>query len=93
VGDEVLARLASLVGVVIAGEGEGALDRLPIDAVAAVGGVLADDREQVAEQGTILRGQMLGDLVDRRGGTVRLFRSDLDVATAIQRGGSPFLGR
>ena len=35
-------------------------------AVVAVGAVLADHREQVAEQRALLGGQVLGDLVDRR---------------------------
>ena len=49
VDDEVLARLAALVGVVLAGEEEGALDAVAVDARPRVG-VLLDDREQVAEQ-------------------------------------------
>jgi hypothetical protein len=53
VGDEVLARLAALVGVVLAREDEGALDRLPIDLQARVAGMLLDDREQVAEQAAL----------------------------------------
>ena len=54
---------APLVGVALAGEGERALDRLAVDPVIAVGGVLADHREQVAEQRAIVGGQPLGELV------------------------------
>jgi hypothetical protein len=92
-GDEVLARLSPLVGVTLAGEGEGALDRRPVDPVVAVGFVLADDREQVTEQGPLLGGQMLGDLVDGRRGAVRSLRADLDVPTPVERGGCRFAGR
>ncbi len=92
-GDEVLARLAALVGVAVAGEGEGALDRLAIDAVVTVGRVLADDREQIAEQRPVVGGQVLGDVVDRRRRAVRLLGSDLDVPMAIDRGGCPLVSR
>ena len=54
VGDEVLARLALLVGVALAGEGEGALDRLAVDRLASVVAVLRDHREEVAEQRALL---------------------------------------
>ena len=50
VHDEVLAGLAPLVGVVLAGEHERLLDALAVDADGRVGGVLGDDREQVAQQ-------------------------------------------
>ena len=93
VGDEVLARLAALVGVALAGEGEGTLDRRPVDRLVAVGGVLADHREQVAEQRPLVGGQVLGDLVQRRRGAVRVVGADLDVATAIDRGRGRPLGR
>jgi hypothetical protein len=55
--------------------------------------VLADDGEQVAQQGPVVRGQVLGDLVDRRRRTVRILGSDLDVATAIERLAPAFVGR
>jgi hypothetical protein len=71
VSDEVLARLALLIGVALAGEGEGVLDRAPVDPpVLTVGAVLADDREQVAEQGAVAGAQVARQLVDRRGRTV-----------------------
>jgi hypothetical protein len=67
VGDEVLAGLAPLVGVALAGEAERVLDRAAVEpAVVAVCAVLADDREQVAEEGALVGGQVPGDLVDRR---------------------------
>ena len=60
-GDEVLARLAALVGVVLAGEQEGAQDRLAVDRVDDLVGVLGDDREQVAEQLVLERRQVVRD--------------------------------
>ena len=59
VGDELLAGLAPLVGVALAGEGEGALDRRRgRSARVAVGGVLLDHGEQVAEQRALLGGEV-----------------------------------
>ena len=55
VDDEVLARLAPLVGVVLAGEDERLLDALAVDLDAASSCVLLDDREQVAEQAALRR--------------------------------------
>src|SRR5262249_14286946 len=60
-GDEVLARLSLLTRVALAGEGEGALDLVPIDWFGGVRLVLLDDRAQVAEQRTLVRAQLLGD--------------------------------
>jgi hypothetical protein len=93
VDDEVLPRLAPLVSVTLAGKGESALDRRPIDALIAVGRVLADNREQVAEQGALVGGQVFRDLVDRGSGPVSVLGPDLDVTTAIERGGCPVVGR
>jgi hypothetical protein len=84
-GDEVLARLAALIGMAFAGEGEGALNRGAINRLVAVGRILADDGEQVAEQGPLIRGQVLGDVVDGRGWAVRVVGADLDVAARRQR--------
>jgi hypothetical protein len=53
VHDEVLARLAALVGVPLAGEDEGAFDQLTIDLAAALAGVLLDDGEEVAQQAAL----------------------------------------
>ncbi len=50
VDDELLARLAPLVGVVLAGVDERSFDLVAVDLQRALGGVLLDDREQVAEQ-------------------------------------------
>ena len=50
VDDELLARAAALVGVVLAGEDERLLDARAVDLDERVLGVLLDDREQVAEQ-------------------------------------------
>jgi hypothetical protein len=44
--------------VVLAGEHEGALDGLALDLQARVGGVLLDDREEVAEQPPLERGEV-----------------------------------
>ena len=55
VGDEVLARLAALVGVVLAGEDEGLGDLVAVDLDGRVGRVLLDDREQVGEQARLGR--------------------------------------
>jgi len=49
--------------------------------------VLADHREQVAEQRPLVCRQPLGDVVDRGGGAVRFLGADLDVTTAIGRDG------
>ena len=70
--DELLAGAAALVGVPLAGECEGALDLLLVDGVAVAGVVLADHREQVAEQLALALGQVTGDRVDgkRRPGAV-----------------------
>jgi hypothetical protein len=83
VGDEVLARLAALVGVAVAGEGEGSLDRRPVDRRVAVGAVLADDGEQVAEQRAVVGREVLGDLVDGRRWAAGVLRADLDVAAPV----------
>ena len=50
VHDEVLAGLAPLGAVVLAGEHEGVLHAGAVDRDGRVGGVLGDDREQVAQQ-------------------------------------------
>jgi hypothetical protein len=55
--------------------------------------VLADHREQVAEQRAVVGGEALGDLVDRSGRAVRGLGPDLNVATAIRRSGSSAVGR
>jgi hypothetical protein len=71
VDDELLARLAALVGVVHAGVDERLLDPCAVDRDDRLVGVLLDDREQVAEQPLLDRGQLaaidrlLGGLGDR----------------------------
>jgi hypothetical protein len=62
--DEVLARLASLIGVMDAGIDEGLLDPVTVDRDRRLVGVLLDDREQIAEQ-PLLDRRELGAL-DRR---------------------------
>jgi hypothetical protein len=53
--DEVLARAAPLVGVVLAGEDERVLHAVTIDLARRLVGVLLDDREQVAQQTLLFR--------------------------------------
>jgi hypothetical protein len=50
VDDELLARLAALVGVVLAGERERLQDAVAVDRLRDLVRVLGDDREQVGEQ-------------------------------------------
>jgi hypothetical protein len=59
--DEVLAGDAALVGVVLAGEREGAQDGAAVDPLDDLVGVLGDDREQVREQLVLERGEVGGD--------------------------------
>jgi hypothetical protein len=68
VDDEVLARLAALVGVVDAGVYERFLDPVAIDGDRGLVRVLLDDGEEVAEEPALL-GRELGplDRRDRRG--------------------------
>jgi hypothetical protein len=61
VGDEVLARLPALVGVVLAGEQEGVQDGLAIDRLGDLVRVLGDDREQIGEQLVLERRQVVRD--------------------------------
>ncbi len=84
--DEVLAGLALLVGVALAREGEGALDRVAVDVLVAVCGVLADDREEVAQQCAVIGVEVLGDLVDRSRRARGFSGADLNVPTANERG-------
>jgi hypothetical protein len=58
VDDEVLAGLASLVGVVDARVDERFLDAVAVDRDGRLVGVLLDDREQVAEQPPLGRRQL-----------------------------------
>jgi hypothetical protein len=60
-GDEVLARLAALVGVVLAGEQEGPQHGLAVDRVDDLVGVLGDDREEVGQQLVLERRQIVRD--------------------------------
>ena len=56
--DELLARAAALVGVVLAGEDERGCDRVAVDRNERVLGVLLDDREQIGEQLALALGQL-----------------------------------
>ena len=64
--DELLAGATPLIGVTLAGERERPLDLLLVDRIAVAGVVLADHREQVAEQLALPLGQVAGDRVDGR---------------------------
>ena len=68
VGDEVLAGAPPLIGVALAGEGEGALGRLGVDRSRSLDAVLLDHRQQVAQQGALVVGQLLGAVGERRHG-------------------------
>jgi hypothetical protein len=52
----------------------------------AVGGVLADDREEIAKKLALVGVEVLGDLVDGRDGAVGLAAADLDVTAPSDRG-------
>ncbi|MGH2941467.1 MAG: hypothetical protein ACRDLN_01640 [Solirubrobacteraceae bacterium] len=56
--DELLARHAALVGVVLAGEHERRLDLLAIDQDGGGVGVLLDDREDVGQQAALEVGEV-----------------------------------
>jgi hypothetical protein len=68
-GDEVLARLAALVGVVIAGEDERLDDGRAVDRLGDLVRMLLDDREEVAEQLALERGEVARGL--ERDGALR----------------------
>jgi hypothetical protein len=91
VGDEVLAGLAALVGVVLAGEHERPDDGVAVDVLGDLLGVLLDDREQVAEQLALERGQVGGRLQRSGGARVcpvdRAVRRDADPCAIGPRGG------
>ena len=65
--DEVLARLAALVGVVLAGEDEGVDHPAAVDLAGDLVGVLLDDREEVGEQLALGLGEVGGRLGGRAG--------------------------
>jgi len=71
VGDELLARLAALVGVVLAGEHEGADHRVAVDGLGDLLGVLLDDREEVAEELALEVGEIGGGGLQRGRGAAR----------------------
>jgi hypothetical protein len=90
-GDEVLAGLAALVGVVLAGEHERAHDGVAVDGLGDLVGVLLDDREQVAEQLALERGEVGGRLQRGAGARVRpvdrTVRGNADARAVRPRGG------
>jgi hypothetical protein len=90
VGDEVLAGLAALVGVVLAGEQEGVQDGLAIDRLGDLVGVLGDDREQVRQQLVLERRQVVRDpqraVVAVDGAIDRPVRRDRDRRGVCARG-------
>ena len=65
--DEFLAGAATLIGVALTGEREGALDLLLVHRIAIAGIVLADHGQQVAEQLALALGQVPCDRVDGSG--------------------------
>jgi len=83
--DEVLARASLLVGVTLAGEGEGTLDRPAVDLWPGLGRVLAGDSEQIAEQRSLVIAEVLGDLVQRcRGRVAGVLDADPGVAGRLE---------
>ena len=85
VGDEVLARLAPLVGVALAGEGEGALDRArgrrrppPSAACSPITAKRSPSSSRSSAR------QVLGDRVDGRRRTGRVVGADARVAAAVE---------
>jgi len=82
VGDEVLAGLAALVGVMLAREQERLEHRLAVHLVGDLFGVLGDDREQVGQQLVLERRDVGGDryraVVAVLGDVDRLVRRDRD---------------
>jgi hypothetical protein len=88
--DEVLAGLAALVGVVLAGEHERLHHAVAVDGLGDLVGVLLDDREQVSEQvlldpREIRRDRRAGARV-RRGVVDRRVRGDRDGALRCAAG-------
>jgi hypothetical protein len=71
VGDELLARLAALVGVVLAREHERLDDGLAIDGLGDLLRVLLDDREQVRQELALEVGEVGGRGLQRGGGVRR----------------------
>src|SRR5256885_14606196 len=65
-GDEVLARLALLSGMALAGKCEGALDLLLVDGLGGIGLVLLDHSEEITEQRTLIGRELAGDGVGPR---------------------------
>ncbi len=74
VDDELLARLAPLVGVMATREEERLDDAVAVDRHRRLLGVLLDDREEVGEQPALGRRQL--GVVDRRGEAARAGRAD-----------------
>jgi hypothetical protein len=83
-GDEVLAGAAALIRVALAGERERVLDRSAVQLVGRFLGVLGDHREQVAEQGAVVRREALRVLVlDELDDSGAIGRSDPGVAARL----------
>jgi hypothetical protein len=53
--DELLARLAALIRMTLAGERKSIAHLLEVDGLGRVGGVLGDDREEIGEQLALAR--------------------------------------
>ena len=87
VGDEVLAGAPPLIGVALAGEGEGALGCLGVDPPRSLEAVLLDHRQQIAQQRALVVGQRLRALGERRHGrALAAAGADPGVTPAVGRG-------
>jgi hypothetical protein len=88
-GDVLLARQPTLIGVVVAGVDKRLLDPLAIDRGGGMVGVFLDDREQVAEQLLLGLGQLRVVDGDRLGGVGQ----EIDRRPTIVLGGLRFRRR
>jgi hypothetical protein len=94
--DELLAGLAALVGVVVAGEHERAHDRVAVDGLGDLVLVLADDGEEVVEQLPLELGEVGGRRLQGRAAVAVLGAVDgpvrLDADGAVGRDPVRFRG-
>jgi hypothetical protein len=85
-GDEVLAGLAPLVGVVLAGEDEGVDQPVAVDGRGGLVGVLLDDREEIGQEVSLVPGELGRRLAGGRGVAVPAVVVDRQAAGRGRRG-------